>query len=195
MTCLSSLFDLDKTIQVTAYLLKQNENKMNLGSLMKLLYLTNREVLKEDAYLIIYDCAYASPRGLVLSTVYNLIKGRDTQSRQWQRYIETGQYHVFLGNDPGSDELSKFEKNIIESVFNRYGRLSNIELIKFTHALPEWKRYEPRLMSTKGKNSYHIELKEIVNAIVEQTGDETLWDRVRRNVDEVKFFAGLSSTM
>ena len=50
--CLSSLFDLNKTIQVTAYLLKQSGNKMNYLRLLKLLYLANRETLKEDANLI-----------------------------------------------------------------------------------------------------------------------------------------------
>ena len=191
MTCLSSLFNLIKTIQVTAYLLKQNENKMRHLRLLKLLYLINREALKEDANFVIYDTAYASPKGLILSTVYKLIEGRGRQSNQWQRYIETGQYHVFLGNDPGDDELSKFEKNIIESVFNRYGRLSNIELIEFMETLPEWNRYVPRLMLAKSKNSYHIELKEIVNAVAEETGKDSVafLERVKRNVVEVKFFA------
>jgi uncharacterized phage-associated protein len=189
MIRLNSLFDLDKTIQVTAHLLKQNENKMNYLRLLKFLYLINRESLQKKATLIVYDRACALPRGPILSTVYNLIKERDTQSRQWQRYIETGQYNVFLGNDPGDDELSKSEKNIIESVFHQYKGLDNAQLIEFTHTLPEWKRYEPKLMSAKNKNSFHIALKEIVNAIVEQRGDETLWDRVGRNVAEDMFFA------
>ena len=76
MMCLSSLFNLNKTIQATAYLLKQHENKMNHLRLLKLLYLINREVLKEDGHLTIYDCAYALPSGPVLSTVYRLIKRR-----------------------------------------------------------------------------------------------------------------------
>ena len=191
MTCLSSLFDLNKTIQVTAYLLKQSENKMNYLRLLKLLYLINREALKEDANLIIYDTACALRRGPILSTVYDLIKGQPKQmSWKWQQYIKTGKFDVSLVKCPGDDELSRFEKKIIESVFAAHEENNDFALIDFTHNLPEWKKYEPDLESVRGRDSYHIKLRDIVNAISEETGKNSVVfsERVKRNVAEMRFF-------
>ena len=190
MRNLRSLFDVNKTIQVAAFFLKQSGLKVCPGishlKLLKLLYLTNRTSLKENATLIVFDRAYALPNGPILSTVYNLIKKDHPQMYAWQQCIETGWHNVFLKKDVVNDELSPFEEKILHSVSCEYGNMTDKEIICATHELPEWKKYESRLLSANNRRSYHIELRDIVDAIVKETNDILLWERVKKKIAGVE---------
>ena len=91
---------------------------------------------------------------------------------------------------PSSNLTNGFSFHI-KSVFDRHKEQSDVELIEFTCTLPEWKKYEPLMMSINKKYLYHIKLKEIVDAIAEETGNKTLWDHVRRDVAEMRLFADI----
>ena len=82
-------FNLDKTIQAAAYLLKQEpECRMNYMRLLKMLYIANRQSLKTRDVPICGDKAYAMKRGPVLSATLDLINGSDPSSPQWSQTIE-----------------------------------------------------------------------------------------------------------
>lgn len=185
---LQKLFDLEKSIQATAFLLKQSGGKMRYLRLLKLLYFSNRESLKQNASLIVPDRACALPKGPILSTIYNLIKEKDSLSRDWQKFIETGPYHVFLGDEPDDGELSEFDKNILLKVYNDHRDKDDFDLVRYTHTLPEWKKHESALASPQGKNSYTIDLKDIVNAIIQESGNNDLWRQVATKVSQQLFY-------
>jgi uncharacterized phage-associated protein len=185
---------LNKSIQVTAYLLNLAEGRMHFLRLLKLLYLINREALKEDTNLIIYDVACALPKGPILSTVYDLLKKHTNQTPlklKWKQHIKTGKFDVHLVKDPGDGELSSFDKRIIESVFTAHKNKTDSDLIEFTHGLPEWRKHKLDLESTESKDSYPIKLKEIAKAVADEMGNDSIvfWKSVKGHVDEVKFFA------
>ena len=58
----------------------------------------------------------------------------------WANHIaEPEHYSVRLRKDPGEDELSTAEVQLLDEVFQLHGTKSRWELVDFTHKLPEWK--------------------------------------------------------
>ncbi|HSZ59207.1 MAG TPA: Panacea domain-containing protein [Tepidisphaeraceae bacterium] len=81
-------FDPFKVTQAAAVLLKTEANRsMSRLRLLKLLYIADREALKERARPITGDRPVAMDHGPVLSHTYDLIKGTDFASPTWERYL------------------------------------------------------------------------------------------------------------
>jgi uncharacterized phage-associated protein len=158
-------FRFSNALQASGMLLRLNDGKMKYLRLLKLLYLAERDYLEEEADLITGDRIYAMPKGLVLSTVYNLILHRDSQSNRWHRYIKTGEdKYVFLAEDPETPDLYRIEKEIIERIHHKHKEKDDDQLIEYTHHLPEWKKYEKQL-TFSGKKSFAISIEDMLEGI------------------------------
>src|SRR3990167_11350054 len=82
-------FNIDKTIEAAAYLIKQQPGyRENYMRLLKLLYLADRVSLKERSTPICGDVPYAMAEGPVPSRTLDLIKGKDPSSEKWEKFIE-----------------------------------------------------------------------------------------------------------
>lgn len=69
-------FKFDKALQAAAYLLRRETcREMNYMRLLKVLYLADRESIRESGAPITGDKIAAMERGPVLSGVFDLIKG------------------------------------------------------------------------------------------------------------------------
>lgn len=191
MIDLRRLFDIDKTVQVAAYFLKLAGGKMNYLRLLKLLYLANRESLKENATLIIFDRAFALRNGPILSTVYDLIKGKHTQYSEWHRFIATEDCYVSIANDPGDDDLSPYEEKVIQSVHDQHCHKTDAEIIEFTHQLMEWRIHESDLNAPRGKKSYIIDLSDIVASLIQETSNANLLEHVKKKLAGLMFYNSL----
>ena len=146
--------------------LRLNGGRLNYLKLLKLLYLTERECLRIDGNTITGDCFRALRNGPILSTVYNLIKGKDSQSPRWNRYIKQGtDYYVFIAEDPGTEDLYRFEKELIQKIDEEYKDAGEFDLVRLTHTFPEWKKFESRLLAPGFPNSYSITLEDILEGI------------------------------
>lgn len=155
---------------------------------MKLLYLADRKCLGEESRTITGDRLSALPHGPVLSTVLGLIQGKDSQSERWEQYIKRGKnYIVYIANDPGTDELCRFEKEIIEEIFERYKDTTTQSLVDMTHQLPEWAKYEDALKNPSLKRSYKISIEDVLEGI----GKPELLESVEEKIAEEKYYAEL----
>ncbi|GHT30392.1 hypothetical protein FACS1894214_0160 [Planctomycetales bacterium] len=139
------IFQFERTLQAAALLLKYaNEvgHKITIIHLLKMLYIADREYLAENGYPLTGDKVAAMQYGPVLSHTFDLIRGKDSASYRWGRYIQkVGNSHVLrLINDPGIDELSRLAEKKIASVFNRFGKLRPFEVVRLTHEFPEWQK-------------------------------------------------------
>ena len=163
MTSLDFQFRFDKALQAVGLFLRLNDGHLNQLKLLKLLYLADRESLATEGDSITGDQVLAMPKGPVLSTVYNLIKGTDSQSYRWHRYIKKGEDHfIFIVEDPGTDDLCRFEKEIIGRIDQQYKEAHALDLVNLTHTFPEWKQYKQRLNTRGLKKSYRISNEEIL---------------------------------
>lgn len=159
-------FDVEKTIQAAAYLIKrQLGHRENYMRLIKLLYIAERTSLKERGLPICGDTMYAMERGPVMSRTLDLIKSNDAFSDRWDRFIERIDYHVQLKSEPGNLHLCRAEIDILETVANRFREFDEWKLVDWCHDhLPEYKKN----WKTKGKVErarIRISLDDILEAI------------------------------
>lgn len=143
-------FNEKKLTQIVAYFLKLNNCTINYTKLMKMLYLTDREALKMWRCTLSGDAYVSMPSGPVLSKTLKLIKNSGTQNdgQFWNGFITRQKFNVSLRGDPGVDELSKREIELIDKIYNQYNKYTYGIMIDITHSIcPEWKSpghsYEP----------------------------------------------------
>jgi len=134
-------FNERKATQAAAHLLRLRGGRMSYLKLIKLLYLADREALLRWGRPISTDRYVSMDRGPVLSRVLDLATDGDVPGAPsiWAASISApGNYEVELKADAGDDELSEAEIEILDAVFAQHGRKSRWDLVKLTHALPEW---------------------------------------------------------
>jgi uncharacterized phage-associated protein len=135
-------FDIDKTIQAAAYLLKRQPSRCeNYMRLLKLLYIAERTSLAKRAVPICGDTPYAMRRGPVFSRTLDLIKGKDPFSEKWEQFIQKCGYNVHLKADPGNLHLSRADISILERVADRFQSCDEWALVRWCHRhLPEYQK-------------------------------------------------------
>lgn len=136
-------FDTLKAVQATAVILKNAPGQSHkYASIIKMLYMADRESLAETEMPITGDKAYALDKGPILSLILDLIKDnefRDEEQRAlWSKYIRKNGYDIELVLDPGDSELSDFEVQKLETIFQEHGKKTLSQLINETHSFPEW---------------------------------------------------------
>jgi uncharacterized phage-associated protein len=134
-------FDFDKTLQATGVLLEADDNRMETMRLLKLLYISDRELLAETGHPLTGDRVVAMKNGPVLSRVYDTIRGQTAQSDRWLEFVHRDGYKVILRQKPGREKLSKREIGKLTEVTERYRQLGNFELSDETHKFAEWQQH------------------------------------------------------
>ncbi len=137
---ISFVFDEKKAAQATAYLLKLSGGQMNYMVLIKLLYMADRKSLIVSEMPITGSHMVSMPHGPVLSEILDLINmGSPDSGNEWFRLIsEPSNYSVSLKEEPDFEELSDFEIEILEGIYQRFGSMDKWRLKDMTHELPEW---------------------------------------------------------
>jgi uncharacterized phage-associated protein len=153
--------NIDKAIQAAAFVLREHSSaqRLNYMKLLKLMYLAERESLRERGTMITGDRAIAMRRGPLLGGIYDLIKGEHVAADRWEKYIERDGYHVYAKGNPGVGKLSKAEIETLRKVVNIHREHDEWEMVNFTHELDEWKKNDP------GTSSRPIPLRDILEAV------------------------------
>lgn len=116
---------------------------MSYMKLIKLLYLADREALARWGRSITTDSYVSMKHGPVLSQLLDLItEGPNPVAGDtfWSRHItEPEHFEVSLKSDPSGDLLSEAEDELLDEIFQKFGRFSRWQLVDFVHTLPEWK--------------------------------------------------------
>ena len=183
-------FKIDKTMQAIASLLHfHNTQEMSYLRLLKLLYIADRESLKETGQPITGDHVVAMEHGPVLSSVFNLIKGEHSDWGHWSRFLQRSGYRLKLILDPGNGKLSKYEIAKLREITRIYDDKNEWEMIYIVHEFPEWKRNDP------GKSSKPIPLEHVLEAIgrsgdmeaiVQDAKDQNTFDQLFASVKRVE---------
>ena len=134
---LDFIFDEKKATQVAARIIAKNDNRFDFLALVKLLYLVDREAIKSWARAIVGGPYFSLPHGPVNSPILKLVNEKPA-SDYWAHCIERKGNELILNHDPGDDELSEAEKDLIDFVFDEHGHKSASALRHLTHQLPEW---------------------------------------------------------
>jgi len=132
-----------KTTEAAAFFLKKSEGRMKYLKLIKLLYFADREAISQIGLPITFDNYCSMENGPVLSKTYDWIKGNVgvNYGTFWASFIEkVNRYWVSLTSDPQTPDLSTDELEILQKVWEEYGKYSEFQLVEITHQLPEYKK-------------------------------------------------------
>lgn len=172
-----------KTAQAAAHLVKLGGGKLNYMKLIKLLYLADREMLVKHGQPITGDQMVSMKHGPVLSQVLDFIShGSEAASSAWFEYIgPQSNYEVALVSEAPTDELSRFELQLLQQVFQKYGHMEPFALRDLLHQiLPEWR--DP------GHSASDIDPEDILRA---EAWSESDIRQAERNADELRFLASV----
>ena len=167
-------FDPQKAVQASGVLLRFERNRMSYIRLLKLLYIADRDAIRETGLPILGSKAVAMDHGPLHSDVYNLVRGIHEQNHLWSRFFSTVGYRVEAVEQAENGLLSEYEVSKLQEISEKYAPFTDIEICEeMTHTFGEWtKRFR------KG-TSQPIQLEDIVEA-VGRSGDKTaILDDVR----------------
>jgi hypothetical protein len=161
--------NIEKLIQICNYLLKKNNFRLNYTKLIKLLYLADRESLETTNATMTGDTYVSMPSGPVLSQLYDLIRGKykdkDAQTLWNSRFMVDGYDLVAVTDRIPNGELSRFETNTLDSLYDQFTNADYNGMIQYVHKnCPEWKNPEGSSIPIKmedilkgiGKNDQEI---------------------------------------
>ena len=125
-------FDERKTVQAAGFLLNSAGGYLNFMQLIKLLYLADREHLRLYGLPITGGSYAALPYGPVIEEVKECI--RESPTEYWSAHISPpADFEVKLLKDPGDDDLTDAEVEVLQEVVSRFLSMRPFELVKFTH--------------------------------------------------------------
>lgn len=159
-------FDAEKTAQALGYIMGlEGVSRMNIIKALKLLYIADREALREAKIAITGDSAHAMKHGPVLSRTYDLMKTdadwpeMSPDEEVWTSHFTREHHDLVLNDCPGDDRLSRFDRRILEMVYKEYGSKDQWALRNLTHEFTEWRKNEV------GASSAPIPLRDILLAV------------------------------
>lgn len=139
------MYNSAKAAQIIAYLaLKTEARAINMLKAIKLVYISDREALKRFAMPMLDEPRASLPHGPVNSWTYNNAKG-EVEDANWSAILDDRANHMIgvkadIGVDD-LDELSDAEVEVLDSVWEKFGGMTQWQLRDWTHKsdnIPEW---------------------------------------------------------
>lgn len=165
-----NMFNEHKTTQMAAYFIEREGGEISKLKLMKLLYLAERESLRQHGRVMSGDHLVAMPHGPVLSTALDLANDNALVDEYslWYATIERKD-HITLAlrselAQKDYDELSASDMEILKKTVQEFGGMSPYEIRNYTHHLPEYE--DPQGTSAL------IPYRKILKALNEYTDEE-----------------------
>lgn len=151
---------------------------MSYLRLLKLLYIADRESLRQARRPIVGTRPVAMKNGPLHGKVLDLISQRDIDEADWSRYIRKHGYEVVLVQDPGVSELSRFEIDLLNQVARDFSQMDDWELVEYTHTFTEWQK------NYQADTSRAISVEDILAAVnVSPEDREEILDDLREDVE------------
>jgi uncharacterized phage-associated protein len=136
------VFNSEKVAQIAAYFLQKEGGTAPYLKLLKLMYLADRESMRQRAFSISGDRAVSMPHGPVLSQTYELMNG-SARDDSWDAWIAAcSRYDLSLAQPHSTrelDELPPSDIAVLDTVHAQFGHLNKWQLVDWTHAnCAEW---------------------------------------------------------
>lgn len=152
--------NLNKAMQAVGVLLEfESTPRMDKLRLVKLLYMADRQALRETGKPIIGTRVVAMDNGPLHSDILDLINGEHVREPEWTHFFHLDGYHVVMRADPGRALLSSYEIEKLRRVSEDMLHCSTYDVVEITHGFDEWKKHQ------QGGTSTVIPLKDILDAV------------------------------
>ncbi len=160
-----------KAAQICAFFALKNGGSIEKLKLIKLIYFSEREFIRENDFPMLFDEFYSLYNGPICSSTLNGINGIVTPDIEpiWEAYIaRNGNIVVpvrsFSQDD--LDELSAAEEDALNSIWDRLGHMTASQLRNYSHDhCPEYTQVDEgsrlpitysEVVSALGSNEPHV---------------------------------------
>jgi uncharacterized phage-associated protein len=138
-------YNVRKVAQVVAFFASKEGGTINVLKLAKLLYLSDRQNMKEYDFPITYDDFVSMPNGPVNSITLDYINGtRYHGIMQWQEFID-GRTNYDISatrvfEERELNELSRADLGTLNAIWQKFGHMNKYQLVEWTHRnCGEWR--------------------------------------------------------
>jgi uncharacterized phage-associated protein len=175
------VFEIDKAIAATAFLLQKQAGELDMYLGLKMLYIADKEALIRWGKTITGDKFVAMPKGPVLSEIYDLFKGSDRkgdhQARWDSVFSQKVNNSIHRLREVEIEILSEREMEVLEFARKEVNGCAPWEVGRWLHEVcPEWqdpkgssKTISPEvILRNAGRAEAEIKRIESSNALVHQ---------------------------
>lgn len=168
-------FDTEKSLAAAAVLLRgERAGVMGKLRLLTLLYLADREALKETRRPLLGFRLIAAEHGPVHAALRDLLDGQHIDVPRFAAFFRHDGYRVELIADPGVASLSRYEIGKLQEIGQRHEGLSDWDLANgVARDCPEWRKNyvegEPRV----------IPLADVIDAVGRSADREAILQNLR----------------
>ena len=145
-------FNYKKSVQsLNLFAIREGGATFNKMKAIKLIWLSDRLHLRTHGRTVTGDQYFALPHGPVPSTTKDILGENsfslsDDELKYANEYISIiDQYNYKSVADSDLRVFSKTERDILNSVYDKYGHYDQFQLRNISHEFPEWKKYESAL--------------------------------------------------
>lgn len=156
-------FNERKATAVACYFLNRAGGELEDLKLMKLMYLSEREMILRANVGITGDSFFSMQNGPVLSETLRLMQGKSKIAGRevWNEHIEIPeQWKVKLRKIADQNVLSEAEQLVLAEQWRQHGKKNKWKLVDLTHTFPEWDK-----RANQFKTSIPIPIVDILEAI------------------------------
>lgn len=132
---------------------------MSYMRLLKVLYIAERELLRDYEVPLTGSRVIAMKHGPVLEDVFSLIRHQHMGTARWAEVFEQQGFDLVLISDPDVGRLSPFITRKLDDVATRHAQDDQWQLVEATHEFSEWQKNNP------GTSSKPIPLEDILAAV------------------------------
>jgi uncharacterized phage-associated protein len=133
------VFDEHRAAQAASILLERAGGSMDYLKLVKLLYLADRAALIETEMTITLDHYASMKHGPTPCQVLELIlQEHPAEDSIWHRYVKRQYFDALLCGRAESNQMSKSNVDMLNDIYETYGKLRHSQVVSLTQALPEW---------------------------------------------------------
>lgn len=134
-------FDATKAVEAIGVILRNHPGKQaSKMRILKLLYIADREAIKEVSRPILGTRTVAMDHGPLHSAVLSLINGEHIDEPVFARYFALNRYIVQMTSDPGVTKLSRFDVQKLTEVCEKFEMQDDSAIAHAVcHAFDEYK--------------------------------------------------------
>lgn len=172
-------FDSQKAIQAIGVILRNHPHTWaSKLRILKLLYIAERESIRDIGHPLIGSRVVAMAHGPLHSRILDLINGADADEPSFSAHFCLLGYMVRMTDDPGVGSLSVYEVEKLQEVCNRCATVNDWELAQeITHTFDEWKKcYRPG-------TSTIIPIEDIIDAVGRGPDKAAILDDLRNETN------------
>lgn len=180
--------NVEKAVQAVGVVLRCEGKQVGRLRLLKLLYIADREALKDTGTPILGSKIVAMQHGPLHSEILDLINGNHIEEPVWSRHFRNVGRDVVLDQEPETGKLSRYEIELLIRIVDERRDREDYELAVETHGFKEWSTVYP---DAAVKTSRPIPMELLIDSVDRGADKAAILQDMKDSETFSRLFAGI----